>query len=322
MQPVSIIVPNYNHAPYLRKRLDSILNQTFSDFECILLDDASTDDSVSILKEYVNRDKRFSIYINETNSGSTFAQWNYGISLSKGKFIWIAESDDYAETDFLSILVTELEKDSNLVLAYSQSILIDSKGESIGNWEYDSPIFNSPFTEVGLTFIQNHLLINNVIPNASAALFVRESYINVGQAIPALRNNGDWHLWLKLLTTGNIYYTPHKLNYFRQHNKSVTHIARENLDFFEKFDIRISELRSQYNLYLQTLNKAYVKSLVRRNNLLLSYEWGTYGLYLKKKNKFLASIIFILKATFFPEFKSYFLKKFIFGRHYNYLFKG
>lgn len=319
---VSVIVPNYNHASYLRKRLESIANQTYTNFECILLDDASTDDSVSILKEFVNRDNRFSLYINEVNSGSTFAQWNYGISLSKGKFIWIAESDDYAETDFLYTLITELEKDTNLVLAYSQSTLIDSNGEVIGIWEYNSPVFNSPFTEVGLTFIENHLLINNVIPNASAALFLRESYINVGQAIPALRNNGDWHLWLKLLTTGKIYFTPQKLNYFRQHNKSVTYIARTNLYFFEKFDIRISELRSQYNLYLQTLNKAYVTSLVRRNNLLLSYEWGTYGLYLKKKNKFLASINFILKATFFPKFKSYFLKKFIFGRHYNYLFKG
>lgn len=319
---VSVIVPNYNHASYLPKRLESIANQTYTNFECILLDDASTDDSLSILKDITSRDSRFSLYINKVNSGSTFAQWNYGISLAKRKYIWIAESDDYADTNFLSTLITAFEREEKLVLAYSQSNMIDSYGKFIGDWKYNSSVFNSSFTEIGLTFIQNQLLITNVIPNASAVVFLRESYIKVGQAIPSLLNNGDWHLWLKLLTTGKVYFTTQKLNYFRQHSKSVTYIAKSNHDFFEKFDVRITELRNQYNLYLQSLKEQYVKPLVQRNNLLLSYEWGNYALYLKKKKKFLTAFSFILKATFFPKFKSYFLKKFIFGRHYNYLFKG
>ena len=105
---VSIIVPNYNHGAYLRKRIDSVLNQTFQDFELILLDDCSTDNSVDILESY-NTEARIShIEINKKNPGKPFQQWVRGIELAKGKYIWIAESDDYADNDFLEKTVAQL----------------------------------------------------------------------------------------------------------------------------------------------------------------------------------------------------------------------
>src|SRR5947208_3454309 len=97
---VSVIVPNYNHARYLPRRVESILAQTYRDFELILLDDGSTDESRSILSEYRN-DPRVKIELNERNSGSTFKQWNKGARMARGKYIWIAESDDYADERLL-----------------------------------------------------------------------------------------------------------------------------------------------------------------------------------------------------------------------------
>jgi glycosyltransferase involved in cell wall biosynthesis len=88
---VSVVVPNYNHARFLRKRVDSILGQTFQDFELILLDDCSTDDSRSVLSKYAD-DPRVRIEFNEVNSGSTFKQWNKGVWLAHGEYVWIAES--------------------------------------------------------------------------------------------------------------------------------------------------------------------------------------------------------------------------------------
>src|ERR1700686_241166 len=101
---VSIIIPNYNHARYLRKRMDSVLGQTFQNFELILLDDCSTDESRSILLEYAT-DPRVRIDFNEKNSGSTFRQWNKGVRLAHGEYVWIAESDDYADPHLLERLV-------------------------------------------------------------------------------------------------------------------------------------------------------------------------------------------------------------------------
>ena len=72
---VSIILPNYNHAPYLQERLDSIFGQTHQNFEVIILDDASTDESLSILKPYQAHPKVSHFVLNKKNSGSPFKQW-------------------------------------------------------------------------------------------------------------------------------------------------------------------------------------------------------------------------------------------------------
>ena len=76
---VSVIVPNYNHAIFLYRRLDSILRQTYSDFEIIILDDCSTDGSRNIIEQYRSNPKVSNIIYNETNSGTGFMQWVKGL---------------------------------------------------------------------------------------------------------------------------------------------------------------------------------------------------------------------------------------------------
>src|SRR5580704_3035040 len=116
MPTISVIVPNYNHARFLPKRIESIIHQTFQDFELILLDDCSSDDSRSILAQYAG-DPRVRIEFNRENSGSTFKQWNRGVRLAQGKYVWIAESDDYADPQLLERLVAILE--ANPAVAYA-----------------------------------------------------------------------------------------------------------------------------------------------------------------------------------------------------------
>ena len=83
MSQISIIIPNYNHAKYLPQRLESVYNQTYQDFEVILLDDCSNDDSVAILNTYARHPKTSHVVFNDKNSGSTFKQWAKGYSTSK-----------------------------------------------------------------------------------------------------------------------------------------------------------------------------------------------------------------------------------------------
>ena len=124
MATVSIIVPNYNHSRFLEERLESIFSQTFQDFEVILLDDSSTDNSVEVLKRYATHPKVRELLVNDHNSGSPFKQWQQGFALSLGEYIWIAESDDYADKDFLATLVPALKANPQLGLAYCQSRII------------------------------------------------------------------------------------------------------------------------------------------------------------------------------------------------------
>ena len=118
MPSVSVILPNYNYARYLPQRIESILNQTFSDFELIILDDASIDNSKEVIESY--NDSRISVYYNKVNSGNPFVQWNKGVQIAKGKYIWIAEADDYCELNILEKLVEILEANKNVGIAYSQ----------------------------------------------------------------------------------------------------------------------------------------------------------------------------------------------------------
>src|ERR1035438_3657642 len=120
MPKVSIVVPNYNHARFLRRRIESVLRQTFQDFDLILLDDCSTDDSRSILSKYAD-DPRVKIEFNEVNSGSSFKQWNKGVGLARGEYVWIAESDDYADERLLEKLVARLDSDASVVFSYCRS---------------------------------------------------------------------------------------------------------------------------------------------------------------------------------------------------------
>src|ERR1019366_7942234 len=109
---VSVIIPSYNHEKHLLERLRTVADQALRDIEIILLDDASSDGSLGILWEFAANDKRARLLRNERNSGSTFKQWRKGIREARGKYIWIAESDDMAEVSLLETLVERLEKDS------------------------------------------------------------------------------------------------------------------------------------------------------------------------------------------------------------------
>ena len=90
-ETVSVIIPNYNHAKYLNQRIDSVLNQTYQNFEVIILDDCSPDNSKQVIEAYRGHPKISTIVYNEQNSGTTFKQWDKGLQLAKGEWVWIAD---------------------------------------------------------------------------------------------------------------------------------------------------------------------------------------------------------------------------------------
>ncbi len=229
MQPtVSVIIPNYNHAPYLEERIESVLNQTYPAIEVILLDDCSTDRSRELLHRYGSDPRVSHLVCNEKNSGSTFIQWRRGLQLARGKYVWIAESDDVATPDFLATLVAELEKDPDAVLAYAGSEIIDPGSRIIPGADWDR--FSK--SEAGQIrrftpreFVKAKLLRNNMVYNASMAVFRREAAPEITEAQMRMRFCGDWRFWFELARTGNVILVGRKLNRFRQHLAKVSNSA-------------------------------------------------------------------------------------------------
>lgn len=252
MPAVSIIIPNYNHSHFLTKRVESVLNQTFQDFEVILMDDCSTDNSQAVLEQYRSNPKVSHLVFNDQNSGSTFKQWEKGIALAKGNYIWLAESDDWCEPSFLEHLMEGFNKDPECVISYCQSCVFD---ENVINW-ISSNSQLSEFTD-GKSFARERLLINNPIFNASMVLWKRELFPQISKEFKNYKLCGDWLFWMELANLGRVHISGRVLNYFRQHNNNVSGKSfKSGLNFIETLQI-INLLYQREMISSEDYDKAY-----------------------------------------------------------------
>lgn len=241
MANISVIVPNFNHASYLEKRIYSILNQTYQDFELIILDDKSSDNSKEAIEQYRNHPKVSQIIYNKINSGSPFKQWQKGINLAIGKYIWIAESDDFADSSFLEKTVHVLDSQEDVSLVYTQSFVVDENSEIIrANYSWTSDLderrWNKNYVNDGKDEAVRYFLRKNIIPNASAALFRKSALKNITIWPVNMKMLGDWFFWIQLISSNKVAYLSECLNYFRATSQS-TRIH----DSFEKKKNRLEE---------------------------------------------------------------------------------
>lgn len=235
MPTVSVIVPNYNHAPFLRQRIDSILGQTYQDFELILLDDCSTDGSREVMEQYRSNPHVSHIVYSESNSGSAFRQWDKGIALARGEWIWMAESDDYADPSFLECLMTEVAQVPDCVLAYAATWWVDENGKKL--WE--TPHSDKVNTYSGLDFIRQKLAVCNSIANVSECIFRRDKFRpSESHRYEHMRLCGDWFFYLLLAEQGSVVELEEPLSYYRQHSTNISGSAeQQGLTFLEGIDV-------------------------------------------------------------------------------------
>ena len=220
---VSIVIPNYNHARYLVRRIETVLQQTFQDFEVILLDDCSTDGSRSILSSYANNHK-VRIEFNDVNSGSAFKQWNKGVRLARGEYVWIAESDDYADARLLERLVWVLDSEPETAFAYCRSWRVTADDRLDGFLDLSMPDpqrWASDHSANGPDECHELFITYCIVPNASAVVFRKAIYDRIGGADETLRMCGDWKVWFGMALTGKMTYLSEPLNYYRFHENSV-----------------------------------------------------------------------------------------------------
>jgi glycosyltransferase involved in cell wall biosynthesis len=233
---VSVVVPNYNYARYMPERLGSIFRQTLPVHEVIVLDDVSTDDSLTVIPAIAADWKRdITLIPNEKNSGSVFAQWRKAAEVATGEWIWIAEADDSSSEEFLALVMSLAASDPEVVMAFSDSRTIHVDGSA--QWEsykgyYDtveagalarSEVFD------GASFAARFLSIKNLIMNVSSVVWKRSALLAAldacGEDLKAFKMAGDWKLYLTALSApgAKIAYEAVPLNVHRRHAGSVTH---------------------------------------------------------------------------------------------------
>lgn len=229
MPKVSIVLPNYNYARYLDERIQSLLNQTYKDFELIILDDASTDNSVEVIQKYIS-DPRVKTQFYTENSGLPYKRWNDGADLAQGEYLLFAGADDSCEPMLIEKLVEKLDHHPSVGLALSQSWEIDSDGNIIcsciswTSWTnafYDGKErWESDFVDQGKNELK-YLFLASTIPNASCVLMRRDIFIKAGKFDKKLILAADLMLYVKMLMISDIAFISETLNYFRTHPQTV-----------------------------------------------------------------------------------------------------
>ncbi len=231
---VSVVVPNYNYGKYLKRRINSILKQTYPIYELIILDDASTDGSKELLKEIVlglklkKPEMRIKFVGNKENSGKAILQWIRGVELSRGDFVWIAEADDACKSRFLEKVMSKFD-DPRVVLSYTESKIVNGIGVTIApnfRWSRDKEgtgHFAKSYIKDGRDEIGEIMAIRCTVPNVSGVVFRKTpKLVKYLKEASEYRQVGDWYLYLRLLDEGRIAYEKTSLNKFRVHRKSAT----------------------------------------------------------------------------------------------------
>ncbi len=216
---VSVCVATYNQGRYLRQALQSILNQTLQDFEIVVSDDASTDDTSAIVAQ-VSADAPWARlhYVRQPHNLGIAENRNRCLALARGQYIGWLDSDDIYHPELLAVQSAVLDRHPQVGLAHSAYQVIDSAGRRLPDWPLP---FAEDRIETGQTAFQELVLANYI--TAPTVLVRRECHAQVGPYAPSVgRSSTDWEMWLRIALRADLAYTATPLTQYRQHTSSTS----------------------------------------------------------------------------------------------------
>lgn len=282
---VVAIVPNFNHAIYLEQRLNSILDQTYDNIEIVVLDDCSKDHSREVIERFVALyPGRIRAIFNETNSGGVFRQWRKGVEETDSDLIWICESDDFCEPDFVEKLVGYFN-DGSVSIAFGRIQDTDENGVFRGTLDdyregAEAGIWDRPLVRPAATWFANGFGVNNLIANVGGCLW-RRSHIpeTVWTEAQTFKVVGDWFLYIEIARGGQIAWEPGAVAYFRRHDDSTSFKSYVRPFFYEELERLMLVLRSKWDVPLATVQKFYGKVAELYEMFKLEEEFGPLEQY-------------------------------------------
>lgn len=224
---VSIIMPNYNCEKFLEETINSVLNQTYYDWELLIVDDCSTDDSVEIIRKYIEQDDRIKLFINEKNSGAA-ASRNWALREATGRWIAFLDSDDLWLPEKLEKQLAFMT-DNGYSFSFSKYRQIDEESNPLGQ------IIIGPqkISRKKLKYCCCYLGCLTVMYDAEK--------VGVIQIAESIRKRNDDAMWLKVRKFADAYYLDELLAEYRVRKGSISHQGRLNLIKFHYRLYRVGE---------------------------------------------------------------------------------
>jgi glycosyltransferase involved in cell wall biosynthesis len=218
---ICVVIPCYNQGKYVKETIDSLKEQIYEDFHCVIVNDGSTDNSEEVILENIKDDGRFEYYKNE-NHGLSYTR-NFGISKTNSKYILCLDSDDKISTAYIETAVRYLNKHPETSLFYGRAMLLYD-GDVLKYWNLNK-------------FSYEKLFNYNCI--YSSCVYRRKDYIRIGGYDETMRGYEDWDFLIRLLyKNDNVYRTDDIVFYYRRHADSMDFRARKNAKFYKNFIIQ------------------------------------------------------------------------------------
>ncbi|MBO5737713.1 glycosyltransferase family 2 protein [bacterium] len=285
MPKISVITASYNYENYIKETIESVINQTFQDWEMIIVDDGSKNNSVEVIKSYCEKDNRIKFFQHEHGVNKGLAETiKLGIEKSTGDWIVFLESDDTIVPDYLETKLKIIEENQDVKFIFND---INMFGEQNIIEKYDSYFkkqkkilskLNFP-TKMLKAFKSTH---TNLIPTFSCVMVKKISCKNLNFNCP-IKKGLDLYLWLQLLRTNDFYYIDKKLTNWRMHKSSYMNSEKINDYDSLKYDFkRIYYLWGPFAilryllLFINFLRKNFIKIRISKNKkeiIILGYKF-------------------------------------------------
>ncbi|MCJ7933222.1 MAG: glycosyltransferase family 2 protein [Chryseobacterium sp.] len=205
----SILIANYNNGKYFRDCYNSLISQTYENWEVIIVDDASTDNSVEIIKSFIGKDPRFKLYYNTTNQGCGFTKREC-MKYAEGEVCAYLDPDDALYPEAMERTVQEFLNENSIVAAYSQMMLCS-----------EDLIPDKVFAGTK-KFYNDRYFFNCPIQFAHFFTFKKEIYLKGSGINPMLTSAVDQDLYLKILEHGDVRYIKEPLYLYRLHSNGIS----------------------------------------------------------------------------------------------------
>lgn len=283
---ISIAMATYNGEKYLREQLTSIINQTYTNFELIICDDFSTDNTKNILQEYANKDSRIKLHFNITNLGFK-KNFENTINYCTGQYIAFCDQDDIWEPDKLEIA---LEKIQNYDIYCSNALLVDENNCTLNTTMMD--YLNIKYIPTSNLKISHHLIHHNICQGAT--MLCNADFVKQNLPIPNTFPFHDWYFALLASTQNGFFYDKSTTLLYRQHSNAVT--GKKKSKNFKELLLMKSNLNTKDEYSKNISICEYILSTNYFTSEFYKYIKKCHRYYLKMStNKDFATLLFFIR---------------------------